>query len=164
MGPGAIKERFRRVPTEVAEERGRTKAAFEEIVTLAPRFLESTRWINYTSATLSSLLVERADRGFALPLVQRAIEAFHLGSGEPLKVSASISKEPYSPREEIRIGKGTRDPFSKPKVKIEFNGSSFNLVTYFQGNWLTFFGLQFLAAAILNMLASGIAMRRYLKV
>jgi len=52
----------------------------------------------------------------------------------------------------------------QPYVVGLFNGSSFNLVTYFQGNWLTFFGLQFLAAAILNMLASGIAMRRYLKV
>lgn len=52
----------------------------------------------------------------------------------------------------------------QPYMSGLFNGSAFNIVNYFTSNWLTFFGSQFFAAAILNMLASWVAMRRYLKI
>ncbi len=51
-----------------------------------------------------------------------------------------------------------------PYVSTLFNGSDFSLTTYFQQYGLIFFGTQFLSATILNILASYVAMRRYLKV
>ena len=52
----------------------------------------------------------------------------------------------------------------QPYIVGLFNGSSFNLVEYFTSSWFTFFGTQFITAALLNMAAAGIAMRRYLRV
>ncbi len=51
-----------------------------------------------------------------------------------------------------------------PYVNTLFNGSNFSLVNYFQTNGLLFFGSQFLSASLLNIIASYIAMRRYLKI
>lgn len=54
--------------------------------------------------------------------------------------------------------------FIQPYVDSFFNGFSFNLVQYFNERSWWFFGAQFLGAIVLNILASTIAMRRYLKV
>lgn len=41
---------------------------------------------------------------------------------------------------------------------------SFNLMTYYTQNWITIFGGQLLAVIVLNMISSGIAVGKYLKV
>ncbi len=51
-----------------------------------------------------------------------------------------------------------------PYIASLFNGYQFSLVEYFSTNGWYFFGSQFLGAALLNVFASFIAMRRYLKV
>ncbi len=53
---------------------------------------------------------------------------------------------------------------AQPYVTTFFNGYSVDLVQYFSAHSLVFFGGQFLAAAALNILASTVAMRKYLKV
>lgn len=45
-----------------------------------------------------------------------------------------------------------------------FGASGFNLVDYFNGHFLPIFGLEFLAMVLLNVLSTGWATRRYLKV
>jgi cell division transport system permease protein len=52
----------------------------------------------------------------------------------------------------------------QPYVNGLFNGQQFNLSEYFTRHALTFFGAQFIGASLLSILASYIAMRRYLKV
>ncbi|MFH1111716.1 MAG: permease-like cell division protein FtsX [Patescibacteria group bacterium] len=51
-----------------------------------------------------------------------------------------------------------------PYIASLFNGYQFSLSEYFKINGWYFFGMQFIGATILNILASYIAMRRYLKV
>jgi len=52
----------------------------------------------------------------------------------------------------------------QPYVDSFFNGMDFNLVQYFTDRSIWFFGGQFLAASLLSILASTIAMRRYLRI
>jgi cell division transport system permease protein len=52
----------------------------------------------------------------------------------------------------------------QPYVAAFFNGFSFDLVGYFRDRSWWFFGSQFIGAVLLNILASTIAMRKYLKV
>jgi len=52
----------------------------------------------------------------------------------------------------------------QPYVNSFFNGMNFNIVEYFTDRSVWFFGGQFLGATILSILASTIAMRRYLRV
>ena len=52
----------------------------------------------------------------------------------------------------------------QPYIDGFFNGYRFDLVEYFSQNSLKFFGLQFIGASLLSILASLVAMRRYLKV
>lgn len=52
----------------------------------------------------------------------------------------------------------------QPYVDGFFNGYRFDLVEYFSQHSLSFFGWQFLGASALSMLASYVAMRRYLRV
>lgn len=51
----------------------------------------------------------------------------------------------------------------QPYLNSLFSGQSFDMLGYFRGTSLQFFGWQFLGVAILNTLASLVAMRRYLK-
>jgi cell division transport system permease protein len=53
---------------------------------------------------------------------------------------------------------------SEPYVNAFFSGFELDLVGYFTRNSLLFFGAQFLGVMALNILASSVAMRRYLKV
>ncbi len=53
---------------------------------------------------------------------------------------------------------------SEPYVNAFFSGFNLDLVGYFTANSVLFFGAQFLGVALLNILASTVAMRRYLKV
>lgn len=52
----------------------------------------------------------------------------------------------------------------QPYIDGFFNGYRFDLVAYFTEHSLRFFGWQFVGACILSMLASYVAMRRYLKI
>lgn len=52
----------------------------------------------------------------------------------------------------------------QPYIDGFFNGYRFDLVQYFSEHSFSFFGWQFLGAIILSLLASYVAMRRYLKV
>lgn len=52
----------------------------------------------------------------------------------------------------------------QPYVAAFFNGFSFDLIGYFKDRSWWFFGTQFIGAILLNILASTIAMRKYLKV
>ncbi|MBU1039231.1 ABC transporter permease [Patescibacteria group bacterium] len=52
----------------------------------------------------------------------------------------------------------------QPYISSFFNGYDFNIVQYFTERWFVFFGSLFLGSAVLSMLASTVAMRRYLKV
>ncbi len=52
----------------------------------------------------------------------------------------------------------------QPYIDSFFNGYRFDLVAYFTEHSLRFFGWQFVGACILSMLASYVAMRRYLKI
>lgn len=54
--------------------------------------------------------------------------------------------------------------FIQPYIDSFFNGNHFDLVQYFNQNSWWFFGLQFLGAVVLNVLAGVVAMRRYLKI
>lgn len=54
--------------------------------------------------------------------------------------------------------------FVQPYVDSFFDGYRFDLVGYFTSRSVLFFGLEFVGAALLNILASTVAMRRYLKV
>ncbi len=51
----------------------------------------------------------------------------------------------------------------QPYVAALFSGSTFDLVPYFASRALPFFGLQFVGASLLSVLAATVAMRRYLK-
>ncbi|NBS41948.1 FtsX-like permease family protein [bacterium] len=51
-----------------------------------------------------------------------------------------------------------------PQLGAFFGGESAGLFDYFVMNWYWIFGGQFLALTLINMLATGIAMRKYLKV
>lgn len=53
---------------------------------------------------------------------------------------------------------------AQPYVDGFFNGYRFDLVEYFTNNSLFFFGSQFIGATLLSMLASFVAMRRYLRI
>ncbi len=50
-----------------------------------------------------------------------------------------------------------------PSIRNFFDGSQFDLLGFYQHNAFRIFGLEFLAAAILTMLTSGLAVGRYLK-
>lgn len=52
----------------------------------------------------------------------------------------------------------------QPYVDGFFNGYRFDLVEYFTNNSIYFFGMQFIGATILSILASVVAMRRYLRI
>ncbi|MFH1866890.1 MAG: permease-like cell division protein FtsX [Patescibacteria group bacterium] len=52
----------------------------------------------------------------------------------------------------------------EPYIGSLFDGHQFSIVEYFKARGLIFFSLQFVVAAVLNILASFVAMRRYLKV
>ncbi|HAO81748.1 MAG: hypothetical protein UV57_C0003G0050 [Parcubacteria group bacterium GW2011_GWD2_43_10] len=52
----------------------------------------------------------------------------------------------------------------QPYVNGFFNGYQFDLVQYFTEHSLSFFGWQFIGACVLSMIASYVAMRRYLRV
>ncbi len=52
----------------------------------------------------------------------------------------------------------------QPYISSFFNGYDFNIVEYFTQRWFSFFGSLFLGSAVLSMLASAVAMRRYLKI
>ncbi len=52
----------------------------------------------------------------------------------------------------------------QPYISTMFNGYEFDMVRYFSVRSLPFFGLQFVAASLLNVVASTVAMRRYLRV
>jgi cell division transport system permease protein len=54
--------------------------------------------------------------------------------------------------------------FVQPYVNSLFDGYQLNLTEHFTGIALPFFGLQFLGASLLSIIASSIAMRRYLRV
>lgn len=124
-----LKERLGRIPTEVIEERERTKAAFKEIAGLAPKFREVGSSINFTSATLSGLLEERAHQGYDWSLTRQAVEAFDLGGNQPLKVfmSADYNRQDMPPQGVFIVKEHHLDPFSKNKTKIEFDGRTFQL-------------------------------------
>ena len=53
---------------------------------------------------------------------------------------------------------------AQPYVNTFFSGYGVDLVQYFSQHSLVFFGSQFLGASLLNILASSVAMRKYLKV
>ncbi|MEA1962732.1 MAG: permease-like cell division protein FtsX [Patescibacteria group bacterium] len=52
----------------------------------------------------------------------------------------------------------------QPYLEAFFVGYNINLITFFYGNIFTIFGIQFLAAALINMFASLIAVRKYSRV
>jgi len=52
----------------------------------------------------------------------------------------------------------------QPYLETFFVGYNINLITYFYGNAFNIFGLQFLAAALINIVASLIAVRKYSRV
>ncbi len=52
----------------------------------------------------------------------------------------------------------------QPYLETFFVGYNINLITFFYGNIFTIFGIQFLAAALINMFASLIAVRKYSRV
>lgn len=54
--------------------------------------------------------------------------------------------------------------FIQPYIDSFFNGYHFNIFDYFMANSLLYFGSEFVVAALLNVVASTIAMRRYLKI
>ncbi len=51
-----------------------------------------------------------------------------------------------------------------PKFSLFFNGETGGVLTYFSKNWYWIFGIQFIVMTIINMLATMVAMRKYLKV
>lgn len=52
----------------------------------------------------------------------------------------------------------------EPRLSAFFGGESIGLLDYFIANWYWIFGAQFVSLTLINMLATGIAMRKYLKV
>ena len=52
----------------------------------------------------------------------------------------------------------------QPYLETFFTGYNFNLLTYFNQNFFLIFGLQFIAAAVVNSLASFIAVRKYSRI
>lgn len=54
--------------------------------------------------------------------------------------------------------------FIQPKLSAFFDGSSFDLIGYFNTNFINIFGGQLLAIIILNTISSAIAINKYLKV
>jgi len=52
----------------------------------------------------------------------------------------------------------------QPYISLFFNTEGLNLITYFNDNFIKIFGLQFLLAAFINIVASALAVGRYLKV
>jgi cell division protein FtsX len=52
----------------------------------------------------------------------------------------------------------------QPYLEVFFTGYNVNIFDYFTSNWLSIFGLQFLAVAFISMLSSWLAIRRYAKV
>lgn len=52
----------------------------------------------------------------------------------------------------------------EPNVNMFFNGESAGLLAFFERNGHWVFGAQFLALTLINMFATGVAMRKYLKV
>lgn len=51
-----------------------------------------------------------------------------------------------------------------PRFSAFFNGESVGLLDHFTANWYWIFGVQFVVLTIINMLATIVAMRKYLKV
>lgn len=51
-----------------------------------------------------------------------------------------------------------------PKFSLFFNGETGGVLTYFSKNWYIIFGTQFAVMTVINMLATIVAMRKYLKV
>ena len=51
-----------------------------------------------------------------------------------------------------------------PKFGAFFGGESVGLLDYFARNWYWIFGVQFVILTIINMSATAVAMRKYLKV
>jgi len=49
----------------------------------------------------------------------------------------------------------------QPYLETFFTGYDFNIITYFSSNFWTIFGWEFLAAAVVNILASLVAVRKY---
>lgn len=55
--------------------------------------------------------------------------------------------------------------FVQPSINVYFRDDyAFNLAKYFQNNFIMIFGLQFVAIAVLNTVATAVAIRKYLKV
>jgi cell division transport system permease protein len=53
---------------------------------------------------------------------------------------------------------------AQPYLEVFFVGYNINVVKYFYSNFLLIFGLQFLSIAIINMVASYLAVRKYSKI
>jgi len=54
--------------------------------------------------------------------------------------------------------------WAQPYVGTFFKGYNFDMLQYFSDHWFVYFGSLFIGASLLSMLASTIAMRRYLKI
>ena len=52
----------------------------------------------------------------------------------------------------------------QPYLEVFFSGYNFNIVTYFNQNFNKIFGLEFLVASLINIVASFVAVRKYSKV
>lgn len=54
--------------------------------------------------------------------------------------------------------------FFQPYLRVFFYGFEFNILKYYNNNFMTIFGLEFLAIALINFLASLVAVGKYSKV
>jgi hypothetical protein len=54
--------------------------------------------------------------------------------------------------------------FLQPYLSSFFDDYGFNLISFYNSNFFTIFGLEFLAAALINIFASLIAVGKYSKV
>lgn len=54
--------------------------------------------------------------------------------------------------------------FIQPYISVFYEGSNFDIVNYFNNNFYQIFGYQLLGAVVLNIICSGIAVRKYLDI